>query len=95
MKAKRRVKKPKKEKMLVAGNIINDTMIKDGNDVMILGMMKKPIQSHPNYSALVGYVNRMTASYTQAIELAGKALGMKIHIKTFLKAYEEDTNVSV
>lgn len=73
-----------------AGNIVNDMMIKDGNDVLIIGRMNKPIHSHPKYPELVKYVDRMTGAYTQAIELAGKLLGLKIHVKLFLKVHEED-----
>lgn len=92
---KKQAKQPK-QNAPTAGNIINDMMIKEGNDVMILGRMDKPIHSHPKYPELVKYVDRMTGAYTQAIELAGRILGLKIHVKIFLKVYEEDKpNVSI
>ena len=87
MKKKTKAKAPKET---TPGNLINDVMLKDGNDVLILGMMGKPIQTSPQYPALVGYVNRMTGAYAQALELAAKVLGMKIQIKTFIKVFEED-----
>jgi len=87
---KKKAKAVKQAKDTTPGNLINDVMLKDGNDVLILGMMGKPIQTSPQYPALVGYVNRMTGAYAQSIELAAKVLGMKIQIKTFIKVFEED-----
>ena len=110
MKNKAKNKKPSKVQKIIAapakveevkaapieqGPTINDILNGKGNNTLIVGKMSTPIQQHPQYALLAGTVEQLLAAYLCGIELAGRVMGLKIDVKTFLMVREDKPDGNV